>query len=154
VPDLNHIRFSTLTNTVSIADRKLSIPMMEINSSALNISGSGVHDFDNNIDYHLRLLMSDVLGKKVKQNSDEFGEIADDGLGRTQLFLGMKGTVDNPKFTYDRKAVAEKVKGDIKAEKQNLKAMLKSEFGMFRKDSTVVTHQQKKKKEEMQIEWE
>lgn len=152
VSDLDHIRFSNMTNTISIADRKINIPMMEINSTALNISGSGIHDFDNNIDYHIRLLMSDVLGKKVQRN-DEFGEIEDDGLGRSKLFLAMKGTVNNPKFALDRKAAAEKVKTDVKNEKQNLKEMLRAEFGMFKRDTTVV-NKPKKKKEEMQVEWD
>lgn len=152
VPDLNTIHFSNLTNTISIADRKISIPFMEIQSSAINISGNGIHDFENNIDYHLRLLLSDVLGNKMKKNSSEFGEVEDDGLGRSKLFLSMKGNVKNPKFTLDRKATAEKVKTDIKNEKQNLKAMLKEEFGLFKKDTAVVKKQ--KKKEEMQVEWE
>ncbi len=152
VPDLNHIRFSTLTNTVSIADRKINIPNMEIKSNAIDISGNGIHDFDNNIDYHFRLLLSDVLGRKMKANSSEFGEIEDDGLGRSKLFISMKGSVVNPKFSLDKKAVGEKVKTDIKNEKQNLKAMLKEEFGLFKKD-TVQIKKPQKKKDEMQIDW-
>lgn len=152
VSDLNHIRFSTLTNTISIADRRITIPMMEIRSSAMDISGTGVHDFDNNIDYHIRLLLSDVLGRKVKNNNDEFGEIEDDGLGRTKLLLAMRGTVSNPKFSYDRKAAVEKLKNDIRNEKQTLKSILKSEFGIYKKDSTLV--KKPKKKEELQVEWE
>lgn len=150
VPDLNHIRFSTLHNQISISNRIITVPMMEIKSSALNLNASGTHNFDNIVDYRLRLMLSDILGKKAKQNS-EFGEIEDDGLGRTQLLLSMKGPVDDPKFAYDRKGTQEKIKTDIVKEKQNLKGILKEEFGLFKKDTAAV--EKKKKKEELQIDW-
>lgn len=152
IPDLNHIRFSSLKNNISIANRKISIPRMDIQSSAINISGNGIHDFDNNIDYHLVILLSDVLGRKVRSNTSEFGEIADDGLGKTKLFLSMKGTVDSPKFSYDRKAAGEKIRQDVAYEKQHLKSILKKEFGMFKSDPSVQAPKQKKK-QEMQIDW-
>ena len=151
-PDLNHIRFSTLKNNISIANRKIMIPKMDIHSSAINISGNGVHDFDNNIDYHLQLLLSDVLGSKVKRHTSEFGEIQDDGLGRSKLFLSMRGTVDDPHFSYDRKAAGDKLKTDIAQEKRNLKGMLKQEFGLY-KNQPSVQIEKPKKKEEMQIDW-
>lgn len=151
VPDLNHIRFSTLKNKIDIANRIIYIPNMEIKSSAINISGSGTHDFDNIVDYHIKLLLSDVLGKKARSNQSEFGEIEDDGLGRTMLFLSMKGPVDNPKFAYDHKATGQKIKTEIANESKNLKSMLKEEFGLFKKDT--VTTSKPKKKEEMQIDW-
>lgn len=150
--DLNRIRFSTLKNTISIERRKINIPQMDIQSSALNLSLSGVHDFDNMVDYRLQLLLSDVLGRKVKKESSEFGEIEDDGLGRPRLFLTMKGPVDNPKIGYDRKGAGEKVRNDLVREKQTIKTILKEEFGLFRKDTAMAP--QKKKKEEMQVDWE
>ncbi len=152
LPDLNNVRFSTLKNQISISDRKILIPSMEIKSSALNLTASGVHDFDNMVDYSLRLLLSDVMGKKVKQNNSEFGEIEDDGLGRTQLLLTMKGPIDDPRFGYDKKAAGQKLKTDIATEKQTMKAIMKEEFGMFKKDTVKV--EKKQKKEEMQIDWE
>ncbi len=153
VSDLDHIRFSTLKNTVSISDRKIYIPNMTINSSAMNISGNGTHDFDNIVDYHIEMLLSEVLGKKMKSNMTEFGEVEDDGLGRTKLFLSMKGPVMDPSFAYDHKAAGKKIKNDIAAEKQNLKGILKKEFGLYKNQQSVQVPQQKKKTEEMQIDW-
>ncbi len=152
VPDLNNIKFSTIKNQISISDRKIFIPSMEINSTALNLTASGEHNFDNIVDYRLVLLLSDVLGKKAKQNNSEFGEIEDDGLGRTMLHLSMKGPIDNPKFGYDRKGAGEKMKTDLAREKQTMKAILKEEFGFFKKDTVKLP--KKPKKEEMQIDWE
>jgi hypothetical protein len=100
-------------------------------------------------DYKLKMLLSDVLGKKMKKQTSEFGEIEDDGLGHPQLFLSMRGPVDNPSFTYDRKAVAQKIKNDLKADRQNIKQMFKQEFG--RKDTLA---SKPKKKEELQVDWD
>jgi hypothetical protein len=149
---LNNIRFSTLKNEINIADRKIYIPSMEVKSSALNLTVSGIHDFDNMVDYKLKMLLSDVLGKKVKQQHTEFGDIEDDGLGHSQLFLAMKGPADNPSFSYDRKSVGDKIRNDLRADQQNVKQMLKEEFGLFRKDTTHV-EAKKKKKEELQVDW-
>ena len=149
--DLKHIRFATLKNQVKISNRKIFIPAMDISSSALNLHLSGIHDFDNLVDYKLQLLLSDILGKKMKEQNTEFGQIEDDGLGRTKLFLTMKGPVDDPKFGYDKKGVAEKIKSDIKTGKQNLKNLLTEEFSAHKKETSTT---QKKKKEEMQIDWD
>lgn len=150
--DLNRIRFSTLRNTITIERRRINIPQMEVQSSALNLSLSGVHDFDNIVDYRLQLLLSDVLGRKVKQQNSEFGEVEDDGLGRTRLFLSMKGPVDDPKIGYDRKGAGEKVRSDLAREKQTIKSMLKEEFGLFRKDTAKAPPA--RKKEELQVDWD
>ena len=152
--DLKHISFSTLKNVIQIHDRKIFFPSMEIKSSALNLTASGTHDFDNIVDYKLNMLLSDVLGKKVKSNETEFGIVEDDGLGHTKLFIAMKGPVDDPKFSYDKKAVSEKIAQDFRADKRNMRAMLNEEFGMFKKDPAVKQEPKKKKKEEMQIDWE
>jgi hypothetical protein len=151
--DLKHVSFSTLKNVIQIHDRKIFVPKMEIKSSALNLTASGTHDFDNNVDYKLNMLLSDVMGKKLKSNETEFGVVEDDGLGRTKLFLAMKGPVDDPKFSYDKKGVSEKIAQDLRADKRNMKVMLNEELGMFKKDPTVKVDK-KKKKEEMQIDWE
>ena len=147
--DLKHIRFATLKNQIRISNRKIYIPNMEINSSASNLHISGIHDFDNIVDYQLQMLLSDVLGKKMKNQNTEFGQVEDDGLGRTKLFLTMRGPVDDPKIGYDKKAVADKIKSNIKTGKQNMKSLLTQEFSRTKEAPSTPS----KKKEEMQIDW-
>lgn len=149
--DLKHIKFSTLKNQIQISNRKIFIPNMEIKSSAMNITGSGTHDFDNMVDYRIQMLLSDILGRKIKNLDTEFGQIEDDGLGRTKLFLTMKGPVDDPNISFDKKGVAEKIKTEIKNSKQNFKNIIKQEFSPHRNDSLTA---EKKRKEEMQIDWD
>ena len=151
--ELQHIRFSTLQNNIQISSRKIFIPSMEIKSSALNLTASGTHTFSNMVDYSIKLLLSDVLGKKVKDQNTEFGIVEDDGLGKSSLFLRMTGDAGNPKFAYDKKAVMKKIQTDIKAEKQTLKEIFKKEFGSAqRNDPSSV--KKNESKEAVQVEWD
>jgi hypothetical protein len=156
VEELKRIKFSSLQNTVEIKDRTIIIPKMEIQSSALDVFCYGTHTFDNVIDYHFKLSLNELLSKKAKHSrkeNDEFGVVEDDGLGRTSLFLTMKGTIDDPDIAYDRKGLKQNIKENMKEEKQNLKSLLNEEFGWFKKDSTII-HKKKKENGKFEIEWE
>lgn len=151
--DLQLIKFSEIKNNITIDRQKIYIPSMDIKSSALELTASGTHTFDNIVDYRLQLLLSQVTGKKVKAMNTEFGTIEDDGYGRTKIFLTMKGPMADPKIKYDTKGTEEKIVNDIKQENKNIKQILNKEFGWFKKDSAAVkTNTQKNKKEELQIE--
>lgn len=138
--DLENVKFATLKNQIEIKNQMITIPKMEVKSNAINITASGTHTFKNEINYRVKLSLNELLSKKAKQakkQNDEFGEVADDGLGRTNIFLLMTGTVDNPIIKYDSKSAIKNVQQDLKVEKQTLKTILKEEFGLFKKDSTL-----------------
>ncbi len=152
VADLSKIKFETLENDISIKNEKITIPRMEVRSSAADFKLAGQHTFKNNIDYHLEVLLSEILSRKAKKKTEnnEFGRIEDDGLGRTTLFLKIYGTVENPKFAYDTQGLKKKLEKDLKEEKKELKQVMHDELGMFRGDSTV----KQKPKTERQLEKE
>ncbi|MEO8147032.1 MAG: AsmA-like C-terminal region-containing protein [Bacteroidia bacterium] len=154
--DLRNIKFETLHNIIEIKNKKLIIPVMDIRSTAVNLTASGTHSFDNMVDYKIKMELSQLLNKKVRDFNTEFGIIEDDGLGRWKLYLSMKGNLSNPKFAYDKKGVQENIAQQAKQEKQTMKVVLNKEFGWFKKDSTIAkqNQQQQKKKEEIQIEYE
>jgi hypothetical protein len=154
VSDLDDVKFATLHNHIEVKDRVVHIPAMEIKSSALNIIASGEHTFDNVIDYHIRLLLSQILSqkaKKAKKENEEFGVVEDDGLGRTNLYVNVTGTVDNPVYTYDAKGVKAKLAVDFLKEKKNLKNILNDEFGWFKKDTSVINSKERDKKNELKL---
>ncbi len=156
--ELADVKFSTLTNEIEIKDRKIFIPVMEVNSSAMNVTCSGTHSFDNAIDYKFKILLSELLAKKArkaKKENDEFGVEEDDGLGRTSIYLSMTGTVDNPVIRYDKKEALAKFKKDLKTEKHTIKSILHDEFGWFKKDTTLVKDKKQQGKEEkFKIKWD
>lgn len=156
--ELQHVRFSQLRNQIRISKKTIYFPLMDIASSAISISGSGTHTFDNMIDYHIRVRLSDIMANKAKRQKREnesFGEVADDGSGGLNLFLSMKGPMDNPKVSYDSKGAREKRKDDIRKEKENLRNIFREEFGRTRKDSVKKPDKdQKKKKPAITIEFD
>jgi len=149
--DLKDIRFSTLTNTIDIKNETIIIPQMEIHSSALDLTLSGMHGFDNKVDYKLQLYLSQLMGRKVRQLNTEFGTIEEDGYGRSRIFMNVKGTASEPVFSMDRKSVEDKIASEIKKEAKSFKETIKQEFGRNKQDS-IPPVKEKKKQEELQIE--
>ena len=65
--ELKAIKFNRLQNSILVKNREIIIPRFKIQSTALNLSIAGTHTFDNDIDYHITLLLSEVLGREVKK---------------------------------------------------------------------------------------
>jgi hypothetical protein len=155
VEELAHIKFNSLVTQIEIKNETVSIPKTVIKSNALDLTFSGTHGFNNSIDYRFKVLMSTLLwgkAKKKKENT-EFGQIEDDGLGRTSLFIHLTGTLEDYRIKYDTKGLKESLKEDLTQEKSTLKKILKQEFGWFKKDTTIET-KTPRKDDGLDIEWE
>jgi hypothetical protein len=129
---------------------------MEVKSSAADLSVNGKHSFDNDYEYHVKMLLSEILSKKRlknKSNTSEFGVVEDDGLGRTSLLLKIEGKGETVKVGYDIKAASSEVKNNIKSERQTLKSILNQEYGWFKSDTTV-KQKPADKKSRFKITWE
>lgn len=140
---LMHLRFSEMKNQIEIKDRRITIPKMTIKSNALDVNLFGWHDFDNNIDYHFSFRFRQL---KTKPEYTEFGKIEDDGLGIV-IYLTMSGTIDDPTFSLDSDERKNDIKESIDQEKSTMKSMLKTEFGLFQKDTTIRQMEKDNKKE-------
>ena len=140
VDELNHIKFSRLSNEIEIRDRLVFIPEMIIKSSALELTLSGKHSFNNEIEYHFQLYLNDFLFRKAKRsrkNQTEFGEIEADESGRAKLYIRMEGTVEDYKIRLDRKALREQWGDELKKERSELKDLFRQEFKGEKKKETV-----------------
>ena len=153
VEELKNVKFSTLENTIKIAKNNVNIPAMEIQSSALSVFVSGSHSFDNEIDYQIRLLLSELISKKARnKNKDldnELGAVVDDGLGRTTLYLRMDGKADNPNIYFDKIKIKEKIKTEVKKEKEEIKTIIKEDVLNQKNDSI-----EGEKETDVIIEWD
>jgi hypothetical protein len=150
VEDLQQVRFKKLTNKFEIYNQKIVIPEMEIQSNAINLKLSGIHYFDQRMDYHVKIRLSELLSKKAKsakKENDDFGEIEDDGLERTTIYLLVTGNTDNPIVKYDTKEARQKIAKDIKNEKLNIKQILNKEFGKSKGDTISKKKQQETDKQ-------
>ena len=94
---------------------------------------SGTHTFENAIDYNFIFNFRDLLNK---EKNTEFGEIIDDGTG-LRIFMRMHGTLDNPIIEWDQKSRKEASVEKREEAKKDAKSILKSEFGLFKNDTTV-----------------
>ena len=109
--ELENISFDNLENDFFIRNNFLYIPQMDVKSSAADLSINGKHSFDNYYEYHVKILLSEILSKKRKKgksSNTEFGAIEDDGLGRTSLLLKIEGKGEEVKVGYDIKAAGKK----------------------------------------------
>jgi hypothetical protein len=155
VEELKHIKFSTLENQVFIRNSEVLIPQMNIFSSALNVSGSGIHGFDNQFTYKVSVELSDLLLNKSRNKELEFEEhiINDDGLNRTKIFLTIEGNPDDYRINYDKKGAIGALKEKLTDEKVELKSLFKEEFGLFSQD-TLPVNETEEKKHDFFINWE
>jgi hypothetical protein len=144
--ELKHVKFATLQTHVDIRNETVFLSKTTVKNSALDLDISGWQTFDSKIDYHVKLRLSDWLAKrpgKDKKLDEELMETENDPENRRCVFIRMTGTLDKPEISYDRKAMKQKIREDIKEEKQNLKKILNEEFGWFKKDSTLKKTEQK-----------
>ena len=154
--ELENISFEQLENDFFIRNNFLYIPQMDIKSSAVDLSVNGKHSFDNDYEYHVKMLLSEILSKKRKKNksnASEFGVVEDDGLGRTSLLLKIENKGEEVKVGYDIKAASSEVKNNIKSERQTLKSILNQEYGWFKTD-TMANQKPAEKKSRFRIIWE
>lgn len=129
---LMDLRFDQLTNTLIIKNGVMTIPSMSISSSALDIEMSGQHTFNNVIDYRFGFRLRDIKEKEVS----EFGEIIDDGTG-LRVYVRMYGTMENPIVEWDKASRKEQAKENRAQEKETVRSMFKSEFGLYKNDPNV-----------------
>lgn len=132
--ELKNIRFSKLQNQLEIRNQKIYIPQMQIFTNALNLQLSGTHSFENIIDYKIQLNLLKLLTAKFEKSSGSTVQFDKSTEGFLNLYLTMTGPADSPLIRYDKKAVKEKIAGDLKQEKNELKAVLKKEFDQQAQD--------------------
>jgi hypothetical protein len=136
VSELEHIKFSTLSNTFYISDGALQFPQMDIISSAINIQASGIHRFDNNFTYHVKVYLSDILSKKTKNHKKEFEEFEDKKFGRIIIPLLITGNFENYKVSYDRKEALKLFNENFEKEKITIKQNLQNEINSLKNPYT------------------
>lgn len=141
---LNNIAFETLENTIYIKNSAIYIPKMEINSSALDVTIDGTHRFNNTIDYRFAFRFREL---KQQKDESEFGIVEDDGTG-IKIYVKMYGNLDNPTIEWDQESRKSQLKENREAAKNEAISILKSEFGLFKKDTTVQKYQVKKQERE------
>jgi hypothetical protein len=119
---LKNLRFADLKNEIHVENDTILIPQMEVRSNVTTIQITGIHTFDQKIDYRI---VAPLLNKK-KINIEEAGEAVEKDLGgRLKVYFKITGTTDNYKVAYDTDALKRKISGDLKKEVAELKDAFK-----------------------------
>ena len=157
ISELANIRFEKLANDFFIRNNALYMPQMDVRSSAADLTVNGRHGFDNDYEYHVKILLSEILSRKIpkpRPNTTEFGAVKDDGLGRTSLLLRIEDNGDNVRVGYDVKAAGSQVKNEIKKEKQSLRTILNEEYGWYKNDTTAAQKPAATGTKRFRVTWE
>lgn len=111
--ELKNIQFSNLSNHIEIGNSRVFIPGMNINTNAFKIHLEGIHTFENEIDYNVRVNLSHILANRYKSRrvSRDYWEDTSEGI---TLFLSMKGMADKPDISYNSRAAREKIAEDFR----------------------------------------
>lgn len=139
--ELAALRFSRLQNQVVIENQKIVLPEMNIQTSSLDLNLSGIHGFDNAVDYRFNIHLYEILAAKFRMKNNkqsEFGDLYDEKEGKLRLFVHMFGHTDSEEgltFEYDTKMVGKKILNDLKKEKSNIREIIRSDFNIQRNDS-------------------
>ena len=151
--DLKTVQFSTLENTIEIDNKLVTIPTMEIKSSALSVFLSGTHTFEQEIDYRIKLLLSELMSTKFrKKNTNvkktEFGEIKENGEIFNTIYFKMTGNSENPNISFDGIRFREDIQKGIVQERKIITNIIKE-------DILLTKEQEHKEKEQgVIIEWD
>ena len=151
--DLKTVQFSTLENTIEIENKIVTIPTMEIKSSALSVFLSGSHTFEQEIDYRIKLLLSELMSTKFRKKNTqvkktEFGEIKENGKIFNTVYFKMTGNSENPNISFDGIRLREDVKKEIAKEKETIINILKEDVFLNKEQKN------KEKGQDIIIEWD
>ena len=104
--DLKDIRFNELRNYLKIEDGKVYLPVMFLQSSAMNMSISGVHGFDQRILYNMKINAGQAIANKIKKNDfrKEFKSARKSGW--INMYFVLEGSTSDVKYQQYRGSAA------------------------------------------------
>lgn len=125
---LQNVQFATLQNEISVHNGMVTIPKMEIRSSAIDLNVSGTHSFDNHIHYDMDFAVSELL--ELKDRTEPYNEYVDrDQSGKTRIFLSIDGTTDDFEVNMEKLNLKRVLREEMTNEKNTVRDLLKEEFG-------------------------
>jgi hypothetical protein len=103
--ELRDIEFNELRNYLKIEDGKVYLPVMFIQSTAINMSIAGVHAFDQSILYNIKLNAGQALANKLKKTDFRKDLKPARKSGWINMYFVLEGNTSNVKYQQYRTAV-------------------------------------------------
>ncbi len=127
IKDLQHIKFTNLENFFEVRNRRIFIPVMFIQSNAMNMTVSGEHSFDQEIAYYLKVNAGQVLANRFKSFDPNLKPQKARKSGFFNLHYAILGTTDD----FNVKSSKKRVKSDFEQSekrKRDIQEALEKEF--------------------------
>ncbi len=102
--DLERVRFTRLANFFEITKGTLYIPAMYIQSSAMNLTLSGSHSFEQYLDYYVKVNAGQVITNKISRH-DRNLEVLPARNGLWNLYYTIEGPLENYTVKSNKQAV-------------------------------------------------
>lgn len=103
--DLRNIKFVNLRNLLEIENGKIYLPVMFLQSNAMNLTVSGEQSFKNEIDYNIKLNVGEILMKKFHLFNKNTIDNPAKRNGFINAYYHLSGTIDNFKQKNDKATV-------------------------------------------------
>jgi hypothetical protein len=109
VKELEEIHFSTLKNIVLVKGDRVILPVMAIQSTAMNLWLSGDYFYaPDSIDYYFKVDLLDVLARKFSLGKSSLPDAGEARDGLVYLYVVMNGVVDDPGIEFSKRKVKER----------------------------------------------
>ncbi len=126
--DLRDVRFVNLQNWLEIKNSIFYLPAMFIQNNAMNLTVAGAQNFDDRIDYNLKVNAGQVIANKFKKKNSNLDPIPAKDNGFFNLYFSITGTLDQYKYETNKKKVKDAI-SKSERQKQEIKRALIAAFG-------------------------
>jgi hypothetical protein len=115
-------------NWVEVKDSTFYLPVMFIQSNAMNMTVCGQQTFDDKIDYNIKINAGQVLANKFKRHNDKLEPIPAKEHGFFNLYYNISGTLDKYNYKTNKKKVKDAFTRSER-QKREIRAALVKAFG-------------------------
>ena len=104
IADLRDLHFTTLQNYIEVRNGSVYLPAMFIRNNACNLTISGVHQFDQKINYFMKINAGQALFNRIRKPAAD-GEVLSSSDGLVNLYYTMTGDMDNYQINRSKQSV-------------------------------------------------
>jgi len=108
--DLKRIKFKDAENWIKVQKSTVYLPAMFIQSNALNMTVAGIHTFEQDIDYNVKVNAGQVLMNRLKPHNPGLKPQSSKKKGWFNVYYKIEGNLDGD---YDYKMAKKAVKKDF-----------------------------------------
>ncbi len=126
--DLEYVKFASLTNWLEIRNSRIYIPVMFIQSNAINLMLNGEYTFEYEFDFNMKINAGQVIANRVKRHDPNMKPLPSKRSGWFNLYYKIYGQSDDYKY----KSAKQEVISDFERSerrKTQIKSSLEQEFG-------------------------